>query len=78
MEIKSAKKLTTGQTLFASDGKTYEVPAYAPRAGKSVDAVAKELGGRVPGRSERAVAEQSRAVFAVITDGGLTFPVIKV
>lgn len=54
----------------------YSVPVYLPRAGKSVDAVASDLGGVVPARGARVAAERDGKVIAMVFDGGLGFPVV--
>lgn len=76
MDLKSAKK-AADKVLFAANAEPYTVPGYTPRGGKSVDKVARELGGVVPLRSQRALAEHERRVIAVVYDAGLTFPVVK-
>jgi len=74
-KLKTAKQV--GESDAISGNRWVKVPCYLPRASRSVNDVAKELGGVVLPIGLRAQAELEGRVFAVICEGGVNFPVVK-
>jgi hypothetical protein len=54
--------------FHSNTGEAYRVPVFYCQPGVSADQGAKELGGRIPDRSSRGLAEAERRIVAVIKD----------
>lgn len=81
MDDKKVKRSTENgvelsTTYRAGDGTSYEVPLYRCLPGTSLDAGAKAIGRKIPGRRERSFAEEQRKVIASIHEGADVYPVV--